>query len=133
MCQFQILVFQAFCFNIKSKSAKPILHHNFEISGAHSKPSQLMRHLIKLILLVWGSGYKNRKRQTARPKNWDNKNLVATNKLMRFFIIKNYHWSSKPFEQGLLAIITAIFGCPFWYWENLWAFGSKILLANYLP
>ena len=94
--------------SIRSSSAELRLCHSSGVSGVPFKPSSPMSSLIKPVLIVWGSGCKNCRRLTARPKNWDNKTPTVIKKLVRFFTIRAYCSYPKPFKRSWLAVTTTI-------------------------
>ena len=109
-CQFQVSLprFWAFYPHTRSSSPELMLCHNSGVSGIPSKPSSPISDLIKPVLVLWGSGCQNYRRQTARPKNWDNKRPMATKKSITFFTIRAYRLYPKPFKWNWLAVTTTI-------------------------
>ena len=104
---------KTYCRSIRSSSAELIACRSYVNFGSRSASSWPTKAPTRSVLVECGSGYKNCRKPTPRPKNWGQK--MATKILMECYTIMAYLSCPRPFRLSSSARITTT------RWPAIWA------------
>ena len=120
----------------RTRSRVKLYDHRFrdhDVTKDQSKPTLLIKNIIKPVLIVWDSSCRSCKRPTTKLKYWWNKRPTDTKKSIRFFTMRAYNLYPKLFEWRWLALSTTIFWPAILGSKRPEVVNPKILLVNFLP